>query len=306
MTIPLYEELDPSPADIAMRICELGNDEYIVAPFEPIHTSDDDDIGFRMGTVNIMRFICAETDFETYDGEESDAKSFTYYLSMVHDAVRDWLFQNVNEVITFAASSNTIHVEHLQSGAYKIASLSKISASECDQYILRNMVPAEIKKRKMLLAALAALRHERSAEIAYLKNDIAAFAVHLSYMWRSYARLATYPALHDGRALEMGRPKGGGPPKKDRRALKRLLEKFCPDYLNEDIPYRQLWEKIRGKLEAAGTVTRCGSSQFYFQFEPTNGKSSAGSIIEIPPKGEEKPLGFIGFYRVVRSMRELR
>ncbi len=306
MTIPLHEELDPSPADITIRLCELSNDEYVIAPFEPIYVSDDDDIGVRIETDNIMRFICAENYFNTYDGEESDPMSFNYYISMVHDAVRDWLFYNVSELFAFAALNNTIHVDHLQSGAYKITSLSQISSSECDQYISKSMNTAEIKKRKMLLAALAALRHERSAEIAYLKNDIAAFAVHLSYLWRSYARLATYPALHDGRALEAGRSKGGGPPKKDRRALKRLLEKFCPDYLNEDIQYRQLWAQIRRELEATETPKFCGRSQFYFQSESTTESVTAGSIVEVLPNGEDKPIGFFGFYRFVRSLRELR
>lgn len=306
MTIPLHNELDPSPADITLRLCELNNDEYVIAPFEPIYISDDCDVEIGMEIAHTMRFICAETDFEEYDGEESDAEVLDYRLSMMHNAVRDWLFKNVHDIIAFASAIGTIHVELLPSGSYKIISLSKISASNVGLYISRELPPAEIKKRKMLLAALAALRHERSAEIAFLKNDIAAFAVHLSYLWRSYARLATYPALHDGRALEAGRSKGGGPPKKDRRALKRLLEKFCPDYLNEDIQYRQLWSQIRRELEATEKPTPCGRSQFYFQSESTTESITAGSIVEIPPKGEEKPLGFFGFYRIVRALRELR
>lgn len=307
MTIPLHNEIDPSPADIALRLCELNNDEYVIAPFEPIYTSDDEDVGFRIELAYIMHFICAETDFEEYDGEESGTESLDYRLSMMHDAVRDWLFKNISYLLAFAAAMNTIRVEPLSSGSYKITLISKNSASKVDQYTSRNLAPAERKKRKMLLAALAALRHERSAEIAYLKNDIAAFAVHLSYMWRSYARLATYPALHDGRALERARSNsGGGRPKADRSALKTLLKKICPDYLNKDIPYHQLWSEIRRELEATEAPRRYGGSQFYFQSESTTESLTAGSIVEIPPKGEEKPLGFSGFYLVVRSLRELR
>lgn len=307
MTIPLYEELDPSPADIAMRLCELNNDEYVIAPMEDISIEGLDDIYFRFGIEQIMNFICAELPLEEYDEEEHDARYLYGNLLIMQEAVGDWLCANINSLQIFASTTNRIRVSYLKNGAYKISSLSKVTKSDWSKYISNNLPPSEVKKRKILLAALDALRHERSAEIAYRKNDMAAFAVHFSYMWRSYARLATYPALHDGRALERARSNsGGGRPKADRSALKTLLKKICPDYLNKDIPYHQLWSEIRRELEATEAPRRYGGSQFYFQSESTTESLTAGSIVEIPPKGEEKPLGFSGFYLVVRSLRELR
>ncbi|MHC1753011.1 hypothetical protein [Humidesulfovibrio sp.] len=286
MTIPLHNEIDPSPADIALRLCELNNEEYVIAPFEPIYTSDDEDVGFRIELAHIMHFICAETDFEEYDGEESGTESLDCRLSMMHDAVRDWLFKNISYLLAFAAAMNTIRVEPLSSGSYKITLISKNSASKVDQYTSRNLAPAERKKRKMLLAALAALRHERSAEIAYLKNDIAAFAVHLSYMWRSYARLATYPALHDGRALAEARPKHSGRPKEDRKPLRKLLEKFCPNYLNEK--NIEIWRKLRKGLESTDGKITFGKTTFSIYFESTTAALETGGYIREKRLGKEE------------------
>lgn len=304
MTIPLYEELTKSETDIINRLCEIDNDDFIIAPLENIYIDDDEILSFRAGLDDIMNFICAENILERYDGEECDIESFSCRLSIMQSVICDWLCRNISALEMFATITNRVQVKPLQNGAYKITSLSKIALSDGTRYISGNLTPAEMKKRKMLLAALAALRHERSAEIAYLKNDLAAFAIHFSYMWRSYARLATYPALHDGRALQEGRTKGGGRPTKDRKALKRLLEKFSPEYLNKEIPYRQIWKDVREGLGSDGRITSCCGSSFYFQPEVTSEDPTTGTLVEKKPRKEEDPLVFKNFTRVVGSLRE--
>jgi len=311
MTIPLYEELDPSPADIAMRLCELSNDEYVIAPFEEICLEN---YGYlRFDLEHIMHFICAELPLDAYDGEEYNTAYFSADLLVIHDIVRGWLCDNIEELKAFSiCANNTIHIIPLQNGAYKVSSLSKITRADGNRYLPSNLSTPETKKRKMLLAAVAALRHERSAEIAYLNNDLAAFAVHFSHMWRSYTRLATYPALHDGRALKGARVKGANSPKASRRrnAIEALLKKKCPRYLNEDITYPQIWEKVCKGLGHSSKVTDCYGYKFWF--DPKNTESAAdeistdGEINEILPSGKPKPIGFSGFSRAIRLLRKLR
>lgn len=303
----------PQKDEIEKRIALIDNDEYVVSTFGERY------LGVTFGLDFIAKHIHDELPTRIFNAISSEENAntggrfFSYTLSLMQEVVEDWLCSNIQAVKHFSAMAGKVRVEPIQSESYKLTGLRTITEEDEAQYIgdvqyvPDKHKPRELKKRKMLLAALAGLRHERLAEIAYLKDNRDGLGVHLLYMFAAYVQLAAYPALHDGKALEKVRSiSGGGRPREKRNALKALLKEICPNYLNDEISYHELWVKIRKKLEATDTVKRRRGSKFRYQYEPTDPTPTAGKIVEELPNGKEKSLGFSGFYIVVRSLRELR
>lgn len=299
----------PTKDEIKKRIALIDNDEYVISTF------GDRYLGVTFGLDFITKHIHDELPTKLFNSISSEENTnigghfFSYTLSLMREVVEDWLCSNIQSAKQFSAITRKVCVEQLKEDSYKISGLITITEDDEAQYVdavqhvSDDHKTRELKKRKMLLAAFAALKHERLAEVAYLRNDCDRLGVHLLYMFAAYVQLASYPALHDGKALKRGRPKRSGRPKEDRKPLRKLLEKFCPNYLNEKNV--EIWKKLRKGLESTDGKITFGQTTFSVYFESTTATLETGGYIrEKRPGKEEKRRGYAWLRGTLSSWRK--